>query len=117
MLAGLERNRLHGLGIWHDGPGYVFVRGKPVEKARRPGRQKIRIFPSAPLEARHTRGQRHPGLAARARRLCCAAAGLIEGVVSAITFAAPSRWYGWSRGGTRMTLFVGGYGVVVNDRR
>ena len=43
--------------------------------------------------------------------------GLIEGVVSAITFAAPSRWYEVVKGGTRMTLFVGGYGVVVNDRR
>ena len=51
MLAGLKRNRLHGLGIWHDGPGYVFVRGKPVEKPADLAGKKIRIFPSAPLEA------------------------------------------------------------------
>ena len=117
MLAGLKRNRLHGRGIWHAGPGYVFVRGKPVEKPADLAGKKIRIFPSAPLEAGIRAANGIPVSLPAPDVYVSLQQGLIEGVVSAITFAAPSRWYEVVKGGTRMTLFVGGYGVVVNDRR
>ena len=37
--------------------------------------------------------------------------------MSAITYAAPSRWYEVTKEATRMTLFMGGYGVVINQKR
>jgi len=88
-----------------------------VEKPADLAGKKIRIFPSAPLEAGIRAANGIPVSLPAPDVYVSLQQGLIEGVVSAITFAAPSRWYEVVKGGTRMTLFVGGYGVVVNDRR
>lgn len=117
MLATLGKNGLHGIGIWHDGPGYIYTRDTKVSMPKDLEGMKIRLFPSAPLEA----GVRAVGgipVSMPAPDVYLALQqGLVEGVISAITFAAPSRWYEVTKQATRMTLFMGGYGVVINQKR
>lgn len=115
MLGTLSRNRLHGLGIWHDGPGYLFMRDKPITKPAELDGKKIRVFPSAPLEAAVRAGKAVPVSLPGTDVYLGLQQGLIEGVISAVTFAAPSRWYEVTKAATRMTMFVGGYGVVINE--
>jgi C4-dicarboxylate-binding protein DctP len=114
MLGNLDRVGLKGLGIWHDGPGYLFVRKDPVVSPSQLAGKKIRVFPSAPLEAgvRAANGiavsMPGPDVYLGLQQ------GLIEGVITAVTYAAPSRWYEVVKGATRMSMFTGGYGVTIN---
>ena len=86
-----QRNRLHGLGIWHDGPGYVFVRASGKTPTW-PARRSALPLP-APLEAGIRAANGIPVSLPAPDVYVSLQQGLIEGVVSAITFAAPSRWY------------------------
>lgn len=115
MLGTLSRNRLHGLGIWHDGPGYLFMRDTPITKPAEMEGKKIRVFPSAPLEGAVRTAKAVPVSLPGTDVYLGLQQGLIEGVISAVTFAAPSRWYEVTKAATRMTMFVGGYGVVINE--
>ncbi|MDS1139384.1 TRAP transporter substrate-binding protein DctP [Pusillimonas sp. SM2304] len=117
MLGTLSRNRLHGLGIWHDGPGFLFTRETPVTKPADLAGRKIRVFPSAPLEAGVRAAKGIPVSMPGPDVYLGLQQGLIEGVISAVTFAAPSRWYEVTKAATRMTMFVGGYGIVINEAR
>lgn len=117
MLGTLSRNRLHGLGIWHDGPGFLFTRETPVTKPTDLAGRKIRVFPSAPLEAGVRAAKGIPVSMPAPDVYLGLQQGLIEGVISAVTFAAPSRWYEVTKAATRMTMFVGGYGIVINEAR
>jgi C4-dicarboxylate-binding protein DctP len=114
MLDNLDRVGLRGLGIWQDGPGYLFVKKDPVLTPAQLQGKKIRVFPSAPLEA----GVRAAGGVAISMPgpdvYLGLQQGLIEGVITAVTYAAPSRWYEVVKGATRMTMFTGGYGVTIN---
>lgn len=115
MLGTLSRNRLHGLGIWHDGPGYLFMRETPITDPADMEGKKIRVFPSAPLEAAVRTSKAIPVSIPGTDVYLALQQGLVEGVISAVTFAAPSRWFEVTKAATRMTMFVGGYGVVVNE--
>ena len=116
MLGTLSRNRLHGLGIWHDGPGYLFMRQTPITDPADMEGKKIRVFPSAPLEAGVRAAKAIPVSMPGPDVYLGLQQGLVEGVISAVTFAAPSRWYEVTKAATRMTMFVGGYGVVINEK-
>lgn len=117
MLANLGRVGLQGMGVWHDGPGYLFMRDKPVTKPSELAGKKIRVFPSAPLEA----AVRAPGGIAVSMPAADVFLGLqqgaIEGVITAVTYASPAKWDEVLKGMTRMTMFIGGYGVVFNKAR
>jgi TRAP-type C4-dicarboxylate transport system, periplasmic component len=115
MLGTLSKNRLHGLGIWHDGPGYLFMRQTPITNVTDMEGKKVRVFPSAPLEAAVRAVKAIPVSMPGTDVYLGLQQGLIEGVLSAVTFAAPSRWYEVTKAATRMTMFVGGYGVVINE--
>lgn len=115
MLGTLSRNRLHGLGIWHDGPGYLFMRQTPITDPTDMDAKKIRVFPSAPLEAAVRAAKAIPVSMPGPDVYLGLQQGLVEGVISAVTFAAPSRWYEVTKAATRMTMFVGGYGIVMNE--
>jgi C4-dicarboxylate-binding protein DctP len=117
LLGTLDKVGLKGMGIWHDGPGYLFVKEKPVTKPSELQGRKIRLFPSAPLEEGVRAAGGIPVSVPAPDVYLGLQQGMIEGVISAVTFAAPSRWYEVVKGSTRMTMFVGGYGVVINKNR
>jgi C4-dicarboxylate-binding protein DctP len=114
MLGQLDRVGLQGMGVWHDGPGYLFMRQTPVTKPEELKGKKIRVFPSAPLEA----AVRAPGGIAVSLPAADVFLGLqqgtIEGVITAVTYAGPAKWDEVLKAMTRMTMFIGGYGVVMN---
>jgi C4-dicarboxylate-binding protein DctP len=117
LLANLGRVGLQGMGVWHDGPGYLFMREKPITKPEGMAGKKIRVFPSAPLEA----AVRAPGGIAVSLPAADVFLGLqqgtIEGVITAVTYAGPAKWDEALKAMTRMTMFIGGYGVVFNKGR
>lgn len=117
LLGRLDRVGLHGLGIWHDGPGYLFVTGEPVVKPADLVGKKIRLFPSAPLEEGVRLAGGVPVSMPAPDVYLALQQGMVGGVITAVTFAADSRWYEVLKGVTRMTMFVGGYGVTINKAR
>lgn len=117
LLGKLERVGLHGLGIWHDGPGYLFVTENPVGPPQELAGRKIRLFPSAPLEEGVRLAGGIPVSMPAPDVYLSLQQGMINGVITAVTYAAPSRWYEVLKGVTRMTMFVGGYGVTINKAR
>ncbi|MDP4836720.1 MAG: TRAP transporter substrate-binding protein DctP [Burkholderiales bacterium] len=114
MLGQLSKVGLQGMGVWHDGPGYLFMRQIPVTKPQEIAGKKVRVFPSAPLEA----AVRAPGGIAVSLPAADVFLGLqqgtIEGVITAVTYAGPAKWDEVLKAMTRMTMFIGGYGVVMN---
>lgn len=117
LLSELESIGLKGMGIWHDGPGYLFLKDEPVTDPDNLEGHRIRLFPSAPLEAGIRASGAVPVSMPAPDVYLSLQQGLIDGVVTAVTYAAPARWYEVLKAGTRMTMFVGGYGVVINQDR
>lgn len=117
LLGKLDRVGLKGLGAWHDGPGYLFIKDTPITQPSQLAGRKIRLFPSAPLEAGVRAAGGVPVSMPGPDVYLALQQGLIEGVITAVTFAAPSRWYEVVKGATRMTMFVGGYGITINKSR
>ena len=117
LLGKLDRVGLKGVGIWHDGPGYLFIKDAPITKPAEMKGRKIRLFPSAPLEAGVRAAGGIPVSMPAPDVYLSLQQGLIEGVITAVTYAAPARWYEVVKGATRMTMFIGGYGVTINKAR
>lgn len=117
LLAKLDRVGLKGLGIWHDGPGYLFIKDAPITSPEQMKGRKIRVFPSAPLEAGVREAGGIPVSMPAPDVYLSLQQGLIEGVITAVTYAAPARWYEVVKGATRMTMFIGGYGLTINKAR
>ena len=117
LLGKLDRVGLKGIGIWHDGPGYLFIKDAPITKPAEMKGRKIRLFPSAPLEAGVRAAGGIPVSMPAPDVYLSLQQGLIEGVITAVTYAAPARWYEVVKGATRMTMFIGGYGVTINKAR
>ncbi len=114
LLDKLEKVHLKGMGIWHDGPGYLFIKEDPITKPSQLEGRKIRLFPSAPLEEGVRAAGGIPVSMPAPDVYLSLQQGLIEGVITAVTYAAPARWYEVVKGATRMAMFIGGYGVVIN---
>lgn len=114
LLSSLERVGLRGMGAWHDGPGYLFTTDEPVTELEQMAGRNIRVFPSAPLEAAVRTAGAIPVSLPGPDVFLALQQNLVSGVISAVTFVAPQRWYEVLKGATRMTMFVGGYGVVIN---
>lgn len=117
LLDTLDNVGLKGMGAWHDGPGYLFATGTPITKPNQLQGRKIRVFPSAPLEDGVRTAGGIPVSMPGPDVYLALQQGLVEGVISAVTFVAPQRWYEVLKGATRMTMFVGGYGVAINKAR
>lgn len=117
LLDKLQKVGLKGMGIWHDGPGYLFIKGEPITKPSQLEGRKIRLFPSAPLEEGVRAAGGIPVSMPAPDVYLSLQQGLIEGVITAVTYAAPARWYEVVKGATRMTMFIGGYGVIINKAR
>lgn len=117
LLGKLDRVGLKGMGVWHDGPGYLFIKDTPITKPEQMKGRKIRLFPSAPLEEGVRAAGGIPVSMPAPDVYLSLQQGLIDGVITAVTYAAPARWYEVLKGGTRMTMFIGGYGVTINKAR
>ncbi len=117
LLQGLERFRLHGLALWHDGPGYLYTSEKPARVPADVQGMKVRVTPSAPLEA----GVRAVGgipVSLQAPDVYLGLQqGLVSGAITTVTLAASARWYEVLTSMTRLMQQHGGYAVVINKAR
>lgn len=115
LLQRLETFGLVSLSTWHDGPGYLFVQGEPVGDIADMAGKKIRVFPSKPLEMGVRAASAVPVSMPAADVFLSLQQGLVSGVITTPTYAAPAGWGEVLDGMTRMMMFMGGYGVVINQ--
>lgn len=117
LLGDLERFRVHGLGLWHDGPGYLYSSDKPIRKPADAAGMRIRVTPSAPLEAGVRAVEGVPVTLQAPDVYLGLQQGLVSGVVTTVTLAASARWYEVLNSMTRVMQQHGGYAVVINKAR
>ena len=114
LLDRLERVGLVGLGTWHDGPGYLFVQGEPIMDVEDVAGKRIRVFPSNPLEQGVRAAGAVPVSMPAADVFLSLQQGVVDGVITTPTYAGPTGWGEALDSMTRMMMFMGGYGVVMN---
>jgi C4-dicarboxylate-binding protein DctP len=114
LLTRLERFGLIGLETWHDGPGYLFIKGNPILDVADIAGQRIRIFPSNPLEQGVRASGAVPISMPAADVFLSLQQGVVDGVITTPTYAGPTGWGEALDSMTRMMMFMGGYGVVMN---
>ncbi len=117
LLKKMEPKGMQGMGIWHDGPGYLFVTEKPILEPGDTKGRKIRVFPSAPLEEAVRRADGIPVSMPAPDVYTSLQQNLLDGVITAVTYAADAQWYEVLKGATKMTMFIGGYAVTMNKPR
>lgn len=116
LLDNLKSKGLKGLAIWHDGPVYMFGgKGTLTSRADLKG-YKIRVFPSAPLILMMKKLGAVPVTMPSAEVILGLQQGVVQGVVTTATFAAPAKWYEQLGSMTRAPLGFGGYGVAISQR-
>ncbi|MAY65503.1 MAG: ABC transporter substrate-binding protein [Rhodospirillaceae bacterium] len=117
LLKDLDQFKVRGIGLWNDGPGYIYTSGEPVVKPEDMAGRKVRVTPSAPLEE----GVRVVGaspVSIQAPDVYLALQqGLVNGAITTVTLAASARWYEVLTGMTRVLQQHGGYAVVINQAR
>ena len=114
LLNRLERFGLIGLGTWHDGPGYLFIKENPALDLADIAGKRLRVFPSNPLEQGVRAAGAVPVSMPAADVFLSLQQGVVDGVITTPTFAGPTGWGESLDHMTRIMMFMGGYGVVVN---
>lgn len=117
LLKSLDRFKVHGLGLWHDGPGYMYSSEKPVRVPADVEGMKVRVTPSAPLEAGVRVAGGLPVSIPAPDVYLGLQQGLVSGVITTVTLAASARWYEVLNSMTRIMQQHGGYAVVINKAR
>lgn len=117
LLKNLERFKVHGLGLWHDGPGYLYSSEKPLLKPADMSGMKVRVTPSAPLEAGVRAAGGLPVSIPAPDVYLGLQQGLVNGVITTVTLAASARWYEVLKSMTRIMQTHGGYAVIINKAR
>jgi len=116
LLSRLSSRGMVGLSIWHDGPVYLFSKGKPIETPEDMAGRKIRVAPSRPLEA---------GLdAVNATAVSIPATevylalqqGVADSVLTTPTYAGPAKWDEVLEYGNKLMFGQGGYALVANQK-
>lgn len=117
LLGKLDSKGLKGLAIWHDGPVYAFTRGEPATLPDVLKGMKVRVAPSKPLEALLQKAGAAPISMPATEVYLALQQGVVNGVVTTPTYAAPARWGEVLTTMTRGALWgVGGYGLAMNKR-
>lgn len=117
LLAKLDSRGLKGLAIWHDGPVYAFTRGEPAVTPGVLKGMKVRVAPSKPLEALLQKSGAAPISMPATEVYLALQQGVVNGVVTTPTYAAPAKWGEVLTTMTRGAMWgVGGYGVAMNKR-
>ena len=116
LLAGLEKNGLKGLAIWHDGPIYLFLKDKPAESLDDVKGKKIRTAPSKPLEEGLRQLGAFPVSLPGPEVFLALQQGVISGVLTTPTFALTSRWDEVLKGMTKVLMGWGGYALCINPK-
>ncbi|WP_459615817.1 TRAP transporter substrate-binding protein [Bordetella sp. 2513F-2] len=116
LLDGLSSRGMTGLGIWHDGPVYLFAKGDPLRTPEALAGRKVRMAPSRPLEAMmDTLRATSVGIPATEVYLALQQ-GVADAVLTTPTFAGPAKWNEVLTSGSKMMFGVGGYALVVNSK-
>ncbi|MBV7484619.1 TRAP transporter substrate-binding protein [Bordetella sp. BOR01] len=116
LLASLSTRGITGLGIWHDGPVYLFAKGEPIREPGKLQGRKVRMAPSRPLEAL-LEAARATSVSIPATEVYLALQqGVADSVLTTPTYAGPAKWNEVLTSGSKMMFGVGGYGFVVNSK-
>ena len=116
LLAGLDGRGLVGLAIWHDGPVYLFTKSGAVTTVDGLQGKRVRVFPSDPLESILRDLGASPVSMPATEVYSALQQGVVNGVLTTPTFAAPAQWHEVLTGMTKTMMGVGGYGVAVSAR-
>lgn len=116
ILGNLKSKGLKGLAIWHDGPVYMFGKKEAITSRKQLKGLKIRVFPSAPLILMMKKLGAVPVTMPSSEVILGLQQGVVAGVVTTPTFAAPSKWYEQLKGMTRVPLGFGGYGMAMSQK-
>ena len=117
LVDSLSNSGLVGLGFYVDGPFYVFTTDTKIVNPADLAGKKIRIPPSAPLESMLNKMGAHPiGMPASEVYLALQQ-GVIDGVVTTPTYAAPVKWSEVLHNMTTVIMAMGGYGAAISDVR
>ncbi|MCZ7675410.1 MAG: TRAP transporter substrate-binding protein [Roseovarius sp.] len=116
ILDRVENSGLVGLSIWHDGPVYLFTKDKVVKTPSEMAGLKVRVAPSAPLEALIEQGSATPVALPATDVYLALQQGVANAVATTSTYAGPARWNEVLENGTRVLWGWGGYGLVMNQK-
>ena len=111
-----KESGLVGLSIWHDGPVYLFTRDREVKAPADMAGLKIRVAPSAPLEALIKDASATPVAMPAPDVYLALQQGVANAVATTPTYAGPARWNEVLHHGTRVMWGEGGYGLVMNEK-
>ncbi|MBO9354888.1 ABC transporter substrate-binding protein [Bordetella petrii] len=116
LLSSLSSRGITGLGIWHDGPVYLFAKGDPIREPGKLRSRKVRMAPSRPLEALlEAAGATSVSIPATEVYLALQQ-GVADSVLTTPTYAGPAKWNEVLTSGSKMMFGVGGYGLVANSK-
>lgn len=116
ILDRVADSGLVGLSIWHDGPVYLFSKEKVVKTPSDMAGLKVRVAPSAPLEALIESASATPVALPATDVYLALQQGVANAVATTSTYAGPARWNEVLENGTRVMWGWGGYGVVMNQK-
>ncbi|MGE3711870.1 MAG: TRAP transporter substrate-binding protein [Hyphomicrobiaceae bacterium] len=116
LLQRLESKGLKGLSMWHDGPVYAFTTGNAALTPENYKGMKVRVAASKPQEALLAKVGATPISMPATEVYLALQQGVMSGVITTPTYAAPARWGEVLRFMVRTSWGMGGYGVAMNKR-
>lgn len=115
LVDSLNESGLVGMGVFHDGPFFLFTKDTKIVKPADLAGKKIRVPPSKPLESMLQKVGAHPiGMPASEVYLALQQ-GVIDGVVTSATYAAPAKWSEVLGHMTKIQIALGGYGIAISE--
>lgn len=115
LLERLSSRGMIGLGIWHDGPVYLFNNGSPIKTPEELQGRKVRLAPSRPLEAALESAGASPVSIPATEVYLALQQGVANSVVTTPTYVGPAKWDEVLTSGTKIMFGVGGYGFIANS--
>lgn len=116
LLGRLSSRGMTGLSVWHDGPIYVFGKGKPILTPSDMENLKIRVAPSRPIELALSAAKATAVAIPATEVYLALQQGVANAVITTSTYVGPAKWNEVLSTGTRVMFGMGGYGLVVNTK-
>lgn len=116
LLQRLPARGLTPLGIWHDGPVYIFTKQNPVTRPEQMKGLKTRTVATRALESMLGKTGAVPVTMPAGDVYLALQQGVMDAVLTTPTYAGPARWNEVLKTGTRMMWGHGGYVAVMNPK-
>lgn len=116
LLGRLSSRGMTGLGIWHDGPVYLFSDGEPIKTPAELKGRKVRVAPSRPLEAALAAAGASSVSIPATEVYLALQQGVADSVITTPTYVGPAKWDEVLASGSKIILGTGGYAFVANTK-